>query len=144
MVGEDKQDETGQADRVEEQHLVVLFGDSLFMDAVEASLEDCAGLGVIRIHATVADIAERLASLCPDLVILDMSAPQAQFILPFLQDQPDVPLLCLDVTRSKVLALSRQQYPTRTARELLDVIQRHVPATVPAEARPDQTLDGGS
>lgn len=112
---------------MEEQHLVVLFGDSLFMDAVEASLEDSPELGVIRIHATVANIGERLESLCPDLVILDMSAPHSQLILPFLQDQPDVPLLCLDVTCSTVLALSRQQYTTRTASELLQVIRRHIP-----------------
>jgi DNA-binding NarL/FixJ family response regulator len=107
---------------MEEQPLVVLFGDSLFMDTVEASLEHSQGLGVMRIHATVADVVERLKSLSPDLVILDLNAPQTQFVVPFLQEQAGIPLLCLDVNVTQVVTLSSQHHTAQTAGELLELV----------------------
>jgi hypothetical protein len=112
---------------MEGQHLVVLFGDFLFMDAVEASLEDDPKLGVMRIHTNVTDVGELLKSLSPDLIIMELNAPYAQFVLPFLRDLPDVTILCLDVTCSKVVILESEQHTIRTASDLLRVIGHHVP-----------------
>jgi DNA-binding NarL/FixJ family response regulator len=108
---------------VNKQRLVVLFGDSLLMDTVEAGLEDSQDLGVMRIHTTVADVEERLKSLAPDLVILDLNTPHLAFIVPFLRDRPGIPLLGLDVTCSKVVALSSQQYLAFTADDLAELIR---------------------
>jgi len=108
---------------MEERRMVVLFGDSLLMDTVEASLGNRQELGVMRIHTTVTDVEERLKSICPDLIIFDLDAPHSQFVLPFLRDQPGVPLLGLDVTCSRAIALSSQHYITLTANDLVQVIQ---------------------
>jgi CheY-like chemotaxis protein len=108
---------------MEKGRLIVLFGDSLLMDTVEASLEGIQDLGVMRIHTGVAEVEERIKSLRPDLVILDLNTPQSSSILPFLRDIPDIPLLGLDVTCSKVMALSCQQYVALTADDLADVIR---------------------
>jgi len=41
--------------------LVVLLGDSLLIDTVEATLGDNQDLGVVRMHTTVTDVGERLS-----------------------------------------------------------------------------------
>jgi hypothetical protein len=106
-----------------EQRIVALYGDTLLMDAVEASLEDTQDLGVIRIHNTVNDVVERMKALGPDLVIFDVNDPNSWFVFALLRERPGIPLLCLDITRSKVIALNCQQFTTLTAQELAEVIQ---------------------
>jgi hypothetical protein len=108
---------------MDESQLVVLFGDSLLMDTVEASLENNGSVGMMRIHATVPNIGEWLKTLCPDLIILDLNAPDSSRIIPFLWDQPGIPLLCLDVTCSRAIVLSSQPYAARTAVELANLIE---------------------
>lgn len=104
------------------QRIVALYGDSLLMDTVEASLEGHPEVGVIRIHTTVADAAKRMKSLCPDLVILDLNDANAQLVMPFLKDLPGVPLLCLDASCSKVISLSSRQYTALTSNDLAHLI----------------------
>ena len=105
------------------QQVVVLYGDSLLMDTVEASLGQRPDLGVLRIPNSLIDASERIQSLGPDLIIFDLDAPHSDFVLPFLRHKPGVPLLGLDLTSSRVLAFSSQQYTTLTARDLAHVIE---------------------
>jgi hypothetical protein len=107
-----------------DQRLVVLFGDSLLMDGVEASLSVMPELGVMRIHTTVQDVRECLMSLRPDLVIFDWETPQANHIVSVLRDQPGVTLLGLDVASRKVIAVSSHEFTPLTADDLARVIQR--------------------
>jgi hypothetical protein len=109
-----------------EQRIVALYGDSLLMDAVEASLEDNQELGVIRIHTTVSNVVECLRSLNPSLIILDMNDPHSRLMVSFLRDLPTVPLLCVDVTSSKVIALACQEYTVLTADDLAQVIHLQI------------------
>ena len=109
-----------------EQRIVALYGDSLLMDAVEASLEDNQELGVIRIHTTVSNVVECLRSLNPSLIILDMNDPHSRLMVSFLRDLPTVPLLCVDVTTSKVIALACQEYTVLTADDLAQVIHLQI------------------
>ena len=106
-----------------EQRLVVLFGDSLFMDTVEARLENNQELGVMRIHSTVADVIGRLRSLSPDFVIVDVNTHYSKFTLPLLQEQPGTPILCLDVTSNQVVTLSSQQHAVHTTEELVQLVR---------------------
>ena len=105
------------------QRIVALFGDSLLMDSVEASLGTHEELGVIRIDTSIADATQRLKTMCPDLVILDLSDLNAHLVLPFLRDLPGVPLLCLDISCNKVISLSSQQYTALTSKDLAHLIK---------------------
>ena len=107
---------------MEKRQIVVLFGDSLLMDTVEAGLEKIKELGVIRIHTSIPDVVQRIEPLSPDLVIFDLDLPNSQFLLPFLRTLPGIPLLGLDVTCSRVIALSSRQYTTLTVHDLARVI----------------------
>ncbi len=108
-----------------DQRLIVLFGDSLFMDTVEASLEGKQEFGVMRIHTTVSDARDRLKCLKPDLAVFDLCGPASEVVLPLLWEQPGVPLLCLDVTCSRVIVLSSRLHTTRTVDDLAQVIWRY-------------------
>lgn len=110
----------------DKQRLVALFGESLFMDAVESGLDDILELGVVRIHTTVTNVGERLASLSPDLIILDLNAPDLQFVLSYIQAKPGIPLLCLDMTSSRVIALSSEQHAVTTAKDLAWLVRREL------------------
>jgi hypothetical protein len=105
------------------QRVIALFGDSLLIDTIEASLQDNKELGIVRIHASVNDVLGRIKALCPDLVILDSQDPHTQFILPFFREESSVPLLCLDVSCSKVVALSCQHYTAVSANDLAQIIR---------------------
>jgi hypothetical protein len=100
------------------KRVIALFGDSLLIDTVEASLQIRQGLGVVRVQSTTADALERLKALCPDLIIFDLNDPNSQLVVPFFRDHHGTPLLCLDVTCSKVLALSCHHYTATSACDL--------------------------
>jgi hypothetical protein len=122
---------------MKKKQVVALFGDSLLIDTVEASLKNKEELGIVRIQNSVRDVTERLKALSPDLIILDSSDPDTQSLFPFFKEQESVPLLCLDVSCSTVVALSCQHYTARTANDLTHVIQmqtaqRPVPAGLPS------------
>jgi hypothetical protein len=121
------------------QRLVVLFGDSLLMDGVEASLAVMPELGVMRIHTTVQDVRECLMSLRPDLVIFDWETSQAQLLVSVLRDQPGVTLLGLDVTSRKVVVVSSHQFTPLTADDLAQVIQKQTSQRI-GQIDPDSLL----
>jgi len=126
---------------MENRRIVVLVGDSLLMDTVEASLGENQEFGVMRMYTTVTDIAARLQSLNPDAVIFDWDAPHVDFVLTMLKQRPGVPLLGLDVTCSQVTALSSEQHLTLTVNDLARVVRAHTAGTAgPLEPAPGAVL----
>lgn len=127
---------------MDNRRLVVLVGDSLLMDTVEASLGENQEFGVMRIYTTVTDIAARLQSLYPDAVVFDWDAPHVEFVLDMLKQRPGVPLLGLDVTCSQVTVLTSEQHLTLTANDLARVVKAHsVGKAGPAEPTPGTVLE---
>jgi hypothetical protein len=110
---------------VEEQRTAALYGSSLFMAGLEASLKAIRGLVVVRIDTTR-----------PDAVIFDLDAPHAQFVVSFLSEHPGLPLVGLGLTSDRVVVLSSQQYTAQTTRDLARVIQIIQPGA--AEREPKQ------
>jgi hypothetical protein len=116
---------TGEEPKPEDGRLIVLYGDSLLMDTVEASLEANHDLGLMRIHATVADLGGRLESLCPDLIIVDLNTSHSHQVIPFLWNHPGIPMLGLDVTYDRVVALSSEQHEVQSVGELAELVEKH-------------------
>lgn len=112
---------------MQEQHLVVLYGNSLLMAGVEASLRGRPDLDVVRIDTALPDAGERLNALRPDVVIFDLTAPHySEFAIPFLRDHPGLSLIGLDPNSKTVTVLSNQRYTARTVNELAQVIQMQI------------------
>ena len=108
------------------QQFFALFGESLFMDTVEALLADVPQVGLVRIHPSVTDLACRLLSFEPDMVIVDLNAPNLHFVIPFLKERPGVPILGLDLTCSQAILLTSRLYNAPTAEHLLTIVERYV------------------
>jgi hypothetical protein len=108
---------------MKKKQVVALFGDSLLIDTVEASLRNKEELGIVRIQNSTNDVTERLKALSPDLIILDSNDPNHHSLFSFFKEQASIPLLCLDVSCSTVVALSCQHYTARTSSDLTHVIQ---------------------
>ena len=110
----------------EQQRVVALYGSSLLMDIVETSLGNNQELGVVRVGGSSSSIVvERLKSLCPDMIVVDSSEPDAQFVLSFFKDRAGVPVLCLDSDCNKAMILSCQHYTSLTTTDLTDLVQSH-------------------
>jgi hypothetical protein len=111
---------------MQEQRVVALYGSSLLMDIVEASLGNNQELGVVRVGGSGSSmVVERLKSLCPDMIVVDSSQPDAQFVLSFFKDRAGVPVLCLDSDSNKAMILSCQHYTSLTTTDLTDLVQSH-------------------
>ena len=115
---------------MEEQHIVVLYGNSLFMAGVEASLRGRHGLDVVRIDTTLPDAAQRLDALRPDVIIFDLIAPNSPFSnlhfpASILQEHPGISLIGLDLNSNTVIVFSSQQHTVLTANDLAQVIQKN-------------------
>lgn len=113
---------------MEEQHVVMLLGNSLFVAGVEASLRGHPGLEVVRIDTTFPNAVQRLDALRPDVIIFDLTAPNSPFSNLYfpssiLQEHPGLSLIGLDLNSNKVLVLSGQQYTVLAASDLAQVIQ---------------------
>jgi DNA-binding NarL/FixJ family response regulator len=103
---------------------VVLYGNSVFMAGVEASLKSRDEIEVIHIDASLPDAVQELDVLNPAVVIFDLSSPPPLRLgLPFVRDHLGLPFIGLDVTSNTVLVLSCQQYPALTVDDLAQVIQ---------------------
>jgi hypothetical protein len=108
---------------MEERQLIILFGDSLLMDAVEAGLADRPEIDLVRVRSAILEFEKRVKSISPDLIIFDFDTIHSQFVAPLLRARPHVPLVGLDFSSNQVVVLSGRAYTTRTAQELTDLIQ---------------------
>ncbi len=109
---------------------VVLYGNSVFMAGVEASLKSRDGIEVIHIDAGVPSAAQELDVLDPAAVIFDLSSPPpVRLGLPFIREHLDLPFIGLDVTSNTVLVLSCRQYTALTVDDLAQVIRAQLSAS---------------
>ncbi|MBL7202080.1 MAG: hypothetical protein ISS56_18220 [Anaerolineae bacterium] len=111
---------------MEKRPLVVLLGESVLMDGVAVSLGDQRALDVKRTGICAVGLRERLQSLKPDLIVVELDTRGSQSIVSLLRDQPSTLLLGLDLTCSRVIVLNSHQHMTRTMNDLCQVVQAEV------------------
>jgi len=113
---------------------VVLFGSSLAVSSIGASLQGCAGLRVLTVNsaaaAAVQDTTQRLTALRPDVVLFDLATAPSDFAIALWKAQPGTLLIGIDLLTSQALVLSGQPARAHTTEDLLEVIQRHDPCAV--------------
>lgn len=105
--------------------VVVLFGDSLFIDTIELGLQRRGDVGVVRVLGSEYNALDCLSALSPDLIIFETNEGNAHIVLPLLQRHHDIPLLCLDVTCSKVVAVSCRHFSATSCDDLDRLIHQH-------------------
>ena len=105
----------------EKRQRVILYGDSLILDGVRASLETCPGIEVLVLDQPLDRPLEALRPLCPAALIFDLEAEEPEFPLALLQ-QPGLLLIGIDPETHHVLVWSGKQATAVSVADLLSVI----------------------
>jgi hypothetical protein len=96
---------------------VALYGDSVVLSSIAASLERCAGLWVVR--------SESVGDLKPDVAIFDLAAGQPDIALALWKAQPNLMVIGVDLSADKALVLSGKESLVLTLEDLVNVIEGH-------------------
>jgi hypothetical protein len=106
----------------EQRRRVILYGDSLILDGVRATLESSPGIEVRVLDQPLDRPLEALHPLCPAALIFDLEAEEPEFPLALLQ-QPGLLLVGIDPETHDVLVWSGRQATAASAADLVSVIR---------------------
>jgi len=115
----------------EKRQRVILYGDSLILDGVRASLATCPGIEVLVLDQPLDKPLETLHPLCPAALIFDLEAERPEFPLALLQ-QPGILLVGIDPETHQVLVWSGKPAPAAATADLLAVIAGESSSSPPA------------
>ncbi len=108
-----------------DQELIILYGDALFIQSIETCLHGSGDVGLIGLYSGVLDAPQRLKSLQPDLVVMDLRGDQCHLAVSLLREQPGVSIVCVDREREEAIVLCGHSYSTPSAEDLTEIIRRH-------------------
>ncbi len=101
---------------------VVLYGTTLVVSTIGASLQASADLELIRIDPALPGAAERLLALQPSAVVFDLAAGQPDFAMSLLRQQPGLLLIGADPSSDDLLVLSSHAARALSVADLVAVI----------------------
>lgn len=122
----------------EKKRTVVLYGNSLVISSIAASLESQPHLSVHQIHAPGTDL-HQLESLNPDVLIFDMAAAQPDYAIALLGERPRLSLIGVDPDNRQMLLWSSQHARALTVQDLVQAINA-LPGSTGRLARPWQFI----
>lgn len=97
---------------------ILMFGESIYLAAIESALSPIAGFEIIR-----GDMADRAELPSPDTVIVTINGDLAP-ALAFIETYPNTPVIALDVQTHVLTMLSGEQTAVHTTQDLIDAIMR--------------------
>ena len=100
---------------------VVLYGDTLLLAALRASLVSYSGLDVVAVENPLAD-ERAVCGLEPDVVIVDIAAVQPASLYLLGAMLPNLLLVGVDVATSQVQVWSSQHLPAISTDDLVALI----------------------
>jgi hypothetical protein len=106
---------------------VVLYGKSLVLSSIGATLRDRPDLQVLVLDPNAPGAAERLRKLATDVVVFDQATTHPQLAIPLCEANPDLLLIAVDFRTSQALVLSSRSSPVLTTDDLVRVIDAHGP-----------------
>ncbi len=103
---------------------VAVYGNSLFVAGIEASIRNQPGMVVSRLSPSLADPMSAMEQFCPDAVIFDLAAARPEFGIALLAQYPHLILIGLNLESSTVLIFSGQHSQVSTTDDLIQVINQ--------------------
>jgi hypothetical protein len=103
---------------------VLLYGQSLFIAGLQASLEAVSGLVLKDVEAQSDHLQEHMAAWKPDVLIFELDNLSQIPSLVVLKDYPGLLLIGMDTECNHLLVLSNQQQQALSTTDLVKVIQR--------------------
>ncbi len=106
---------------------VVLFGKSLILGVLNASLKDDPSLEIIFLSPPLPD-SQKLGALEPDVIIFDVGATHPESAIDLLQAHPGLMLIGIDPEDGQLMVLSLQRETPLAMADLTRLIQQEVKA----------------
>jgi DNA-binding NarL/FixJ family response regulator len=105
------------------KRIIALYGTSLAMSTVAASLQQEPEFQVQEIKGKSSDLIDKLEAAPPDVILFDLSAAQPDFAVPLLRKHPGILLIEVDLMNNKMLLLSGEQSRLMTTEDLAKVVE---------------------
>lgn len=108
------------------RRILVLYGKSLFAQAIQNLLKKREELEVIGLDLDQSGVIRKVASLHPEAVIVDcddLNAYGKSLILQVLNESPDAKILCITVNGNGIDVYRKSQVEVTQTDELLEVIK---------------------
>ncbi len=108
-----------------EQRIVVLYGVSLFVSAMESCLQGQPNLRVLRANQGATDARGQINFLHPDVIIFDNGETglgDFPGVVQLLKDNPQAVVIGLDVNSNQLTVFSSEQRAATTAADVIDAI----------------------
>ncbi len=106
---------------------IALVGESLLSDTIEITLQVDPGIKIVRLPANLGP-HDRRGPLAPDVIIADLNAVELPQLIAYLVKFPDTPLLGIEATTDRVIALSCREHAVHSAEDLSRVVHHAVGA----------------
>ena len=104
-----------------EKRRVILYGNSVILGTVGASLAQCSDLDVVSLAPPLPGRQE-LAALSPDVIIFDLEAAHPEAALSLLQTRPRLLLIGIDAATDDMLLWWGEQAHASGTRSLVRAI----------------------
>jgi hypothetical protein len=101
---------------------IFLFGQSLLLSLVTASLNQNADLHIVQASAW-GELESLAAGSIPDVLIYDLAGAAENRILPMLYDHPRLQLIGLDVETNRAVLLSGRETRALTLDGVKDLVE---------------------
>jgi hypothetical protein len=105
-----------------ERQRVILYGDSLILAGLRASLEARPGIEILVLDQPLDALCEVLRSLCPAALIIDLGAVETDFPLALLQ-QPGLRLVGIEPETHQAVVWSGRHEAAVVAADLFNIVQ---------------------
>jgi len=118
--------ESAGVEKVSGVRVLALCGESLLIEGIEASLQDCEGVEIVLLDTSQPGAVQVLDKLSPDFIVFDLTPSHLSCVFTFLQTHTDVVLIGLDIDRDLALFLSGEWRRLPTVASLMQVIESRI------------------
>lgn len=108
---------------MEKRRRVLLYGKSVILGTVGASLQHHPELEVLPMASPSPDVHE-LSALAPDVILYDVEASRPESAISLLEIYPELLLIGVSPESSRVMLWSGRQVAAVEAADLVSIIQR--------------------
>jgi hypothetical protein len=104
---------------------VMLYGNSLVVSTIGASLHGCREFQVQHVDPARPDAKRRLSDLQPNILIFDLAIMRPEVAIRLWKTQPHLLLIGIDLAADRMIILSDRSTRALTTSDLLRVIESH-------------------
>lgn len=111
---------------VEKRTRVVVYGTSLNMAGIAASLKADSSLDVMHLNPRSPSARQSMNELGPAVIAFDLNDPDPGLDITLLRERPDLLLIGVGLSSNELLVLSGQPVQALSVADLVKVIHRQV------------------